>query len=79
MTANNAPGLARAFLQLHRVYRETHERLASLDQALGREGSRTQSSPWEEVCDFFHYCDNYIDAVDHAAEQFSKRVRGEDV
>lgn len=23
--------------------------------------------------DFFHYCDNYIDAVDRAAEQFSRR------
>ena len=53
MTANNAPGLAWAFLQLHRVFQETHERLTSLDQALGREGSRTQSSPWGEVCDFF--------------------------
>ena len=28
-------------------------------------------SPWEEVRDFFHYCDNYIDAVDRAAERFS--------
>ena len=76
MTANNAPGLARAFLKLHRVYRETHERLASLDEALGREDSSMQSSPWEEVRDFFHYCDNYIDAVDHAAEQFSKGSEG---
>ena len=45
MAANNAPGLARAFLQLHRAYRETHERLASLDEALGRADSRLQSSP----------------------------------
>jgi predicted transcriptional regulator len=28
-------------------------------------------SPWEEVRDFFHYCDNYIDAVDRAAERYS--------
>ncbi len=28
--------------------------------------------PWEEVRDFFHYCDNYIDAVDRAAEQFAR-------
>ena len=76
MAANNAPGLARAFLQLHRVYRETHERLASLDEALGRDDSRLQSSPWEEVRDFFHYCDNYIDAVDHAAERFASKTKG---
>lgn len=72
LTASNAPALARAFLQLHRAYRQTHERLASLDEALGREDSRLQASPWEEVRDFFHYCDNYIDAVDHAAEHFAR-------
>ena len=71
LTASNAPALARAFLELHRAYRQTHERLASLDEALGREDARVQSSPWEEVRDFFHYCDNYIDAVDHAAEHFA--------
>src|SRR6056297_916740 len=71
LTASNAPALARAFLELHRAYRETHERLASLDEALGREDSRTQTSPWDEVRDFFHYCDNYVDAVDHAAEHFA--------
>ncbi|MBE1283017.1 MAG: ImmA/IrrE family metallo-endopeptidase [Rhodobacteraceae bacterium] len=71
LTASNAPALARAFIELHRSYRQTHERLASLDEALGREDARIQASPWEEVRDFFHYCDNYIDAVDHAAESFA--------
>lgn len=72
LTASNAPALARAFLELHSAYRQTHERLASLDEALGRDDSRTQSSPWDEVRDFFHYCDNYIDAVDRAAERFAQ-------
>ncbi len=71
LTASNAPALARAFLDLHRAYRQTHERLASLDEALGREDARGQASPWEEVRDFFHYCDNYVDAIDRAAERFS--------
>lgn len=71
LAASNAPALARAFLDLHRSYRQTHERLASLDEALGREDARSRPSPWEEVRDFFHYCDNYIDAVDHAAERFA--------
>jgi predicted transcriptional regulator/DNA-binding XRE family transcriptional regulator len=83
LTASNAPGLARAFLELHRAYRQTHERLASLDEALGREDARTPTasklaSPWDEVRDFFHYCDNYIDAVDRAAEHFASRA-GTDV
>lgn len=71
LAASNAPALARAFLDLHSAYRQTHERLASLDEALGREDARVQPSPWEEVRDFFHYCDNYIDPVDRAAEYFT--------
>ncbi|OJI92093.1 hypothetical protein LY10_00765 [Planktotalea frisia] len=71
LTASNAPALARAFLELHRAYRQTHERLASLDEALGRDDGQLQPSPWEDVRDFFHYCDNYIDAMDRAAEHFS--------
>jgi XRE family transcriptional regulator, fatty acid utilization regulator len=74
LAASNAPALARAFLDLHRAYRQTHERLASLDEALGREDATLKPSPWEEVRDFFHYCDNYLDAVDRAAEQSSQGV-----
>tara|TARA_R110002049_G_scaffold10127_6_gene50573 strand:+ start:41786 stop:43186 length:1401 start_codon:yes stop_codon:yes gene_type:complete len=76
LTASNAPGLAHAFLTLHQNYRQVHERLASLDEALGREDARATPSPWEEVRDFFHYCDNYIDAVDRAAEHFASREGG---
>ena len=68
LTASNAPALARAFLDLHRAFRQSHERLASLDEALGREDAGLRSSPWEDVRDFFHYCDNYLDSIDRAAE-----------
>jgi len=74
LTASNAPALARAFLTLHQAYRQSHERLASLDEALGRSDSAAQPSPWEEVRDFFHYCDNYIDPVDRAAERFAGQM-----
>ncbi|MGM0586752.1 MAG: helix-turn-helix domain-containing protein [Pseudomonadota bacterium] len=70
LAASNAPGLARAFLALHRAWRQRGERLASLDDALGREDALAPQ-PWEEVRDFFHYCDNYLDAVDRAAESFA--------
>ncbi len=76
LVASNAPTMARALLDLHASYRQTHERLASLDEALGREDARLQPSPWEEVRDFFHYCDNYIDAVDRAAEIFAQQAGG---
>ncbi len=77
LTASNAPALARAMLDLHRAYRQAHERLASLDEALGRDGAA--ASPWDEVRDFFHYCDNYIDAMDRAAERFATDPAGGDV
>ncbi|MEP3345574.1 MAG: short-chain fatty acyl-CoA regulator family protein [Litoreibacter sp.] len=77
LAASNAPALSRAFIELHRAYRQTHERLASLDEVLGQEATNLQPSPWEEVRDFFHYCDNYIDAVDHAAERFASTIGGD--
>lgn len=70
LVASNAPGVARAFLALHGSYRQNHEALASLDEALGRDDARRRPSPWDEVRDFFHYCDNYLDDVDRAAERF---------
>lgn len=77
LAASNAPALARAFLDLHTAYRQNHERLASLDEALGREDSKLQASPWEEVRDFFHYCDNYFDAVDRAAERLVQTAQND--
>ncbi len=74
LAASNAPALAHALLELHRAYRMGHERLAALDENMGDnfgEDRTTQASPWDEVRDFFHYCDNYIDAVDRAAEHFA--------
>ena len=70
LTASNAPALARAFLELHRVHRQGQERLALLDEAMGT-GGPAPISPWEEVRDFFHYCDNYLDAIDRAAERYA--------
>lgn len=73
LAATNAPAFARAFLDLYRAHREGQERLAAMDEALGAGAQNATSSPWEEVRDFFHYCDNYIDAVDRAAENFARR------
>ncbi|MEM7271313.1 MAG: short-chain fatty acyl-CoA regulator family protein, partial [Pseudomonadota bacterium] len=74
--AANAPKLAHAFLALHRAHRATNERLAALDDRVAQEGGAVLS-PWEEVRDFFHYCDNYIDAIDRAAEGFVARAGGD--
>jgi len=75
LTASNAPALARAFLNLHQAYRQTQERLAALDEVLGREESTLAPSPWDEVRDFFHYCDNYIDSIDIVAEKYAANAK----
>ena len=74
LVASNAPNFARAFLTLHRAHRETQDRLAQLNEAIGREEGALSPLPWEEVRDFFHYCDNYIDAIDRAAERLASQL-----
>ncbi|HWL56106.1 MAG TPA: short-chain fatty acyl-CoA regulator family protein [Paracoccus sp. (in: a-proteobacteria)] len=78
LAATNAPTLVRAFLDLYRAHREGQERLAAIDEAIGAGGQNATPSPWEEVRDFFHYCDNYIDAVDRAAEHFARSTPAPD-
>ena len=79
LVAANAPSLGRAFLTLHRAFTQSSERLASLDAALGESGVAPEASPWDEVRDFFHYCDNYIDALDRAAERLAGDATADDV
>ena len=74
LVASNAPGFARAFLALHHASRQSQERLAQLNEALGREDGPLRPLPWEEVRDFFHYCDNHFDAIDRAAEHFAGAI-----
>ncbi len=65
----NAPKLARQFLALHQTFRRLDERVKALDDRLGRDEQRAVATlPYEEVRDFFHYRDNYIDGLDTAAE-----------
>lgn len=72
LTANNAPAFAKAFLSLHKSYKQTQDRLMSLDAALGRESGTAKLSAWEEVRDYFHYCNNYIDSIDIEAEKLAQ-------
>ncbi|WEJ58246.1 helix-turn-helix transcriptional regulator [Devosia sp. FJ2-5-3] len=66
--ATNAPDMAKAVLQLYEAYRKTNERLAGMDAALSRDPQSGITTAYEEVRDFFHYADNYIDPLDRAAE-----------
>lgn len=76
MASSNAPWLTQAFLTLHQAHRRANERLMVLDDALSAqsyEGEDRAMLPYEEVRDYFHYHDNYIDELDRAAEDLARR------
>ena len=72
--AANAPDMARAMLQLYETYRKTNERLASVDAVLTRDPQSGMQTAYEEVRDFFHYADNYVDPLDRAAEALAAEL-----
>ena len=67
--ANLSPAFAHAFLRMHVALGRSAEWRASLDDILtvGAAGEG-KLVPYEEVRDFFHYIDNYVDDLDRAAE-----------
>ena len=72
--STNAPDTARALLRLYETYRKTSERLAGVDAVLNRDPSSGIKTAYEEVRDFFHYADNYIDPLDRAAEALAAEI-----
>src|SRR3546814_899575 len=62
------PSLARRFVEMHRAYRQQLDRMQTLDDAIGGHRSEGMLLPWDEVRDYFHDRDNYIDSLDPAAE-----------
>lgn len=70
LVSQNAPGLAHALITCHQAYRRNSEQLASFDQSMTG-AAATETTPYEEVRDFFHFVDNYIHEVDLAAERLA--------
>lgn len=73
--ASVAPNLARSFLALHRETRRLRERLRAVDESLAApDGTQDGATlPYEEVRDYFHYHNNYVDTLDRAAETLSEQ------
>lgn len=73
--AVHTPTLARRYLDLHRAYHRLDERLKTTEEAVALDETVAASAllPYEEVRDFFHYTDNYLHALDTAAEALSAR------
>lgn len=75
--AEQQPALARKFVALHSAYRRSGQRLEMIDEALTAENVDAARLPWEEVRDWFHLANNYVDQIDRAAEALSKKLRGD--
>jgi predicted transcriptional regulator len=76
LAAATTPTLARQFLAVHRAYRSLDQRLKVLDENLGlhRQEEAETLLPYEEVRDFFHYRNNYLDELDRAAETLAATI-----
>jgi len=75
--ASASPELAKRVLTLYQSFRQLDERLQSLTEnlssATGEERGGNAHFPYEEVRDFFYYCNNYFGPLDEAAEALVAR------
>ncbi len=74
--AEQQPLLAERFIALHEAYRRTGQRLQMVDEALSSETGGVARLPWEEVRDWFHFANNYVDSLDRAAEALAETLSG---
>lgn len=75
LAASTTPNLAQQFLALHRHYKNLDEHLKRLADRTGQDAQTTESqTPYQEVRDFFHYRENYIETLDLAAESLATEL-----
>lgn len=76
--AEQQPAFARRFVELHGAFRRANQRLEMVDEALTVDTDEGARLPWEEVRDWFHLSNNYVDLIDRAAEQLAGSIAGPD-
>ncbi len=74
-----APGITRAIMDLYGTLRSYHDRDIIEDDLVHSSGASDgetglRKSAYDEVRDYFHYTDNYIDSLDRAAEKLAMEV-----
>lgn len=79
VAASNTPNMVRAFLGLYQVFEKTRAQLSQIDNTLAATEAAVTPLPYEEVRDYFHYKDNYIDELDREAEAFAQTLERRDV
>jgi predicted transcriptional regulator/DNA-binding XRE family transcriptional regulator len=61
------PDFAARYVDLHHALKQTRERLAMMDEAIGAEAALATRAPWELVRDWWHEAGNYVHELDVAA------------
>lgn len=74
-----APGVTKAIMDLYGALRTYHDREAIADDLVQQglsdeEGPAPRQSAYDEVRDYFHYMDNYVDSLDRAAEKLARDI-----
>ena len=72
--AEQQPDFAERFVALHEAYRRAGQRLEMVDDALAADNPGGARLPWEEVRDWFHFANNYVDTLDRAAEKLARQL-----
>ena len=75
--AEQQPEFARRFVEMHEIYRRTSQRLEIVDEAISADGQAGSRLPWEEVRDWFHLSNNYVDRLDRSAEALAESMSDE--
>lgn len=76
--AEQQPAFARRFVELYDNYRRACQRIEMVDEAISVDAVGRPRLPWEEIRDWFHLQNNYVDSLDKAAEQLAARLWDED-
>ncbi|WP_299472996.1 helix-turn-helix transcriptional regulator [uncultured Roseibium sp.] len=74
-----APAVTQAIMDLYGALRSYHDRDVLEDDLVQMSGEETaadgiRKSAYDEVRDFFHYTDNYVDSLDRAAEKLAHEI-----
>lgn len=68
------PQLADRFVALHAAYRQAEERLQMVEETMSSGASGEARLPWEEIRDWFHDSENYVDLLDRRAEALAAQI-----
>lgn len=75
--AEQQPAFARRFVELYDNYRRASQRIEMVDEAISVDTVGRPRLPWEEIRDWFHLQNNYVDSLDKAAEELAERLSDE--